>query len=477
MVKTPKTRHSKLRRDPVTIDLEPEEVSRVEEPNPADENDAARADAASDGPLLDSERADEGLADEVLAKEAAAEETPTEPAADDRNALDEDVRARTHAEPRYAAGFGRSPDATDYDTDPEQEEPELESSPVGSGRRSGLAAGLVGGLLALVGAGGLQFAGLLPSPGNDGNPNIAGLQVEIDALRQEIDRLKNVSGTTGEQRFDGLVTTVDQLKSDLAGLRNAVEAGGAGDGAAVQALDDKLKEIETAVAALGESGSGASTKALDAISQKIASVEGALDTASKAAAAADARLARLEQNVAGLSQEIEAQADQPRIALAIAASGLKAAIERGGPFAAEVETFAAVAPNASELAELRALAEQGVPSRADLVAAAPGAAIAMIDASKDIDDNAGFFEQLMSSAESLVTVRPIGAVEGEGVPEKVARMEAALKDGNLARALAEYDTLPGPPKAAGAGFADTIRRRLKAEEMVDKALAGALKAG
>ena len=50
------------------------------------------------------------------------------------------------------------------------------------------------------------------------------------------------------------------------------------------------------------------------------------------------------------------------------------------------------------------------------------------------------------SAESLVKVRPIGAVEGAGVPETVARMEVAVKPGDYAKALAEYDTLPEPPR-------------------------------
>ena len=43
-------------------------------------------------------------------------------------------------------------------------------------------------------------------------------------------------------------------------------------------------------------------------------------------------------------------------------------------------------------------------------------------------------------------------------------------------ALAEYETLPEGPKAAGAAFAEQVRLRQKAEELVDRALAGALKA-
>jgi len=83
---------------------------------------------------------------------------------------------------------------------------------------------------------------------------------------------------------------------------------------------------------------------------------------------------------------------------------------------------------------------------------------------------------LLSSAESLVTVRPIGAVSGEGVPEKVARMEVALKSGNLEQAVAEFDSLPDAAKAAGAEFADKVRARLDVEKLVDQAVASAMKA-
>ncbi len=93
-----------------------------------------------------------------------------------------------------------------------------------------------------------------------------------------------------------------------------------------------------------------------------------------------------------------------------------------------------------------------------------------------MDENAGFFGRLLSSAETLVKVRPVGAVEGPGVPETVARMEAAVKQGDYARALAEYDTLPEAAKAAGASYAAGLRARVDAETRVDALVSSAMKA-
>jgi hypothetical protein len=101
---------------------------------------------------------------------------------------------------------------------------------------------------------------------------------------------------------------------------------------------------------------------------------------------------------------------------------------------------------------------------------------AIIAAAKPLAENAGFFDRLLSSAESLVSVRPIGVVEGSGIPETAARMEFAVKSGNLDQALTEYESLPEPAKAAGSAFADRLRARAEAERLVDRLVAGAMKA-
>ncbi|RWF97788.1 MAG: phage tail protein, partial [Mesorhizobium sp.] len=195
-----------------------------------------------------------------------------------------------------------------------------------------------------------------------------------------------------------------------------------------------------------------------------------------AAKAADSRIAALEQSVQQLSGKVDAQASQPKIALAIAASALKAALDRGAPFATELDTFAAIAPDSPELGVLRGYAEKGVPTRATIASEAEAAANAMVEAATPVDQNAGFFQSLMSSAKSLVQVRPVGAVEGKGVPETVARIEVAVNQGDYAKALAEYDTLPDASKAAGADFASKLKARLEVEKQIEALIAGATKA-
>ena len=188
------------------------------------------------------------------------------------------------------------------------------------------------------------------------------------------------------------------------------------------------------------------------------------------------RIDGLERQVASFSERLAEQAEQPGVALAIAASALKAAIDRGTPFMSELETYAAIAPDSPEVAALRDMAAAGVPTRAAIEAQMPAAATAMIAAGRPVDAQAGIVDRLLSSAQSLVAVRPVGMAEGSDAPAIVARMETLLRNGDLAGALAEYDTLPPAAKAAGADLAAQIRARHSADEIVGRALAAALRA-
>jgi hypothetical protein len=115
-------------------------------------------------------------------------------------------------------------------------------------------------------------------------------------------------------------------------------------------------------------------------------------------------------------------------------------------------------------------------TRADIAKAFPDAANAMVAAAAPVDQNAGLFQRLLSSAESVVKVRPVGEVAGEEPPARVARMEVAVNAGDYDKALAEYAALPEAAQAAGAGLVDKIKARVEVEKLVDQMIAGAMKA-
>ncbi|RVC75563.1 phage tail protein [Mesorhizobium sp. M4A.F.Ca.ET.022.05.2.1] len=483
MVKTPKMRHSKSRREPVTIELEPGAVSRIVEEDAAKTVEAEAEEAASASQP-------EAPAEPVHADQVDHEPWEHSDAAAQAGTEDAAAKGSDEAERPYPAGSDLPPNqthASDYSFEDASARAAAEDAPKATRARedymapqpkrgglNGIAAGVIGGVIALAAAGGLQFAGLIGAPGS-GGVSLDGVNGEIATLKSEIAGLKQAGGNGDAAKVDGLSSALDQVTSDVAALKSAVEQGGAGDGAGVAALGDKLKQVETAIADLQKAGSAAPVD-LGPLNEKLAGLDALVKSAGEAAKAQDGRLAALEQSVSQLSGKVEAQASQPKIAMAIAASALKSALDRGAPFAAELETFAAIAPDAPEIATLRAYAEKGVSTRTDIAAEVDAAANAMVAAATPVDQNAGFLQNLMSSAESLVKVRPIGAVEGKGAPETVARLEVAVNQGDYAKALSEYDTLPEAVKSAGADFAGKLKARLEVEKLIDSLIAGAMKA-
>jgi hypothetical protein len=353
-------------------------------------------------------------------------------------------------------------------------------------------AGLLGGVIALGGAGAAWYGGLIQLPAPPAQPAapadtaaVDGLRAEIDALRVALDEIRAAPpASPGEPadltdvnaRIEALATLVEDLRAQLGGL---AEAGSGGEGgAAIVALREALTALEARVAAL-PAGEAADLPALRAeIAATAALARQASDSAAQAVSAAGElapRLERIEGELGALAARVEEAAKQPTVALAIAASALKAAVDRGMPFTTELDTYAGLAPETAEVEALRPFAAQGVPTRADIEGRFDEAAGAMIAAARGDDPQAGFFEKLWASALSVVEVRPIGEVQGDDAPAIVARMEVAMNRGDYARAIAEFDTLPEASRTAGAAFMEGLRARHAADELVGKVLAAALR--
>lgn len=426
MVNSPKIRHSKPNRDPLTIDLDARP-------------DASAASAASEaGPV--GPDPDRPLLDDIPPEAPAAASTSTSVHASSASSSDSGAAtAMGSPAPRRGAG-------------------------------SLIAAGLVGGVIALAGAAALNAAGVLPAPGSAAlSADVEGLRAELEAMREQVQAAPDAA----TPRLDELATALAQTRTDLEAMRT----GAAQSAEAAGTVDERVKALETVITAVQTGGTPVD---LAPVNGRLDTLEAAIDEARQAAAGASApleqRLSALEARLDDLDGKVREQAEQPNAALAIAASALKAAIDRGGPFMTEIETFASIAPQSTEVEALRGMAASGVPSATAIDADFPAAASAMIAAARPQEPDAGFLDRLMSSAQSLVQVRPVGMVEGEGVPAAVARMEVALQAGDTAAVIAEYERLPEAARTAGADFIAKVKARQAADGLIQSILAAALKA-
>ena len=74
---------------------------------------------------------------------------------------------------------------------------------------------------------------------------------------------------------------------------------------------------------------------------------------------------------------------------------------------------------------------------------------------------------ILAEAGNLITVRPVGEVEGEDAPARVARAERRLDRGDLAGAVAEVAALQGGAAEVLAPWKAEAEARLAAEAAVD----------
>ena len=458
MVKAPRTRHSKGDRQPVTIDLGAADITRIEEK--ADKPEFVSS-------ISETEPATPGVDDNRETMAGEQHDTASRMQAGGQNA----DRAGAHG--------GNVPPATD--------EPSVTpNEPTAPSRRgsvgSVLAAGVAGGVIALLVAGGLQWAGIIPGLArNDANgQKIATLESDFAALKQDLAAVKNTPPDNGivalKQGLDQANQKIRQQADALDQLRaaQAKDSAGAGQPVATQLkdLENRLSKIENTVKANASGEAG-----LTALDQKVNGQAKSAQANSQALASQSERIGKLEQSLAALSQKVAANTEQPKIALAIAASALKSAVDRGTPFVSELDTYASLAPHSPELDALRRLASAGVPTREEIVAGIGPAADAMVEAGRPAQKSSGLLNDLVESARSLVKVRPVGEVSGTGVGATVARIEVDIKAGDFTKAMQEYKTLPQDVQAAASAYFTKVETRLQAENLVQKTLAHALKTG
>lgn len=403
-------RHSKNTEKPVTIDLDSRDFIAAADTEKRMESHAGDPDSAS----------------------AAEVEVPLEAEGEPLSEQESDRAMDAHEQP--AAAGSEPPPAT----------PAEASGQRRAGTSGLIAAGIVGGLVALLGAGAVQYAGYLPSSPapQTPSPEVANLAAEIDGLKQTVAAL-------------------------------AASPPVADDGA----LEKRIAALEAAAQAPA-TNVPADSGASDALNQKVSELGNEIDQLRATLAQSSEQQASSGADIARRLDEAEKKLNEPRedvaVAKAIAAAALKAAIDRGGPFLAELDTFAGVAPDDPAVTDLRSFAATGAPSRTELIRQVPDVATAIVGSIDQPDPNQGWSDRLMASARSLVTVRPVGNIEGESVEAIVARMEDKVKNGDLPGASAEWNALPERGKQASADFKRSLDARIRVEELVGGALSKAI---
>ncbi len=342
-------------------------------------------------------------------------------------------------------------------------EPQQPAQKNGAGT-SHLLAGIAGGVIGLGGLLALQWGNVIPSPG---------AKVTAEQLAHMEQQIADLRSNPAPAPLD------DASRAQLAALEKNVQAAEIKAEAVAGSFADLQQQIAALPKETGQQAAAdtsALTERLDALETKLSAAQNRADEATAGVTGNTGTISSLESKLTSLQEKVTQASRQPDATVLIAANALKMAIDRGGSFKAELDTYASIALDEASIEQLRAHADKGVPTVADLNAWFGAVANRIVATENKLPPDAGIWDQLVASARGLVSVRPVaGNVSGTGVGPITARMEAALQAGDLERALTEWEQLPADAKATSQEFADQMRARRDADALVQRLVADSLK--
>ena len=235
------------------------------------------------------------------------------------------------------------------------------------------------------------------------------------------------------ERLAGLDETLGSADARLAALEDRV--GG---------IDARITELESRPAVEVPDGSGAMASQLEDFRSE-------LDTVTAAARAeieaAQERANQIEADAAQAAATAKEQAALARIS---------AALESGAPFQDALGDL----PDAPEA--LSAVADDGVATLSDLASDFPAAARAALSSAEGPSVDASSGDRLGAFLRRQTNARSLSPQDGESVDAVLSRAEAAVSEGDLAKALGEIGALPEAPKSAFHGWIEKAQARQRA---------------
>jgi hypothetical protein len=218
-------------------------------------------------------------------------------------------------------------------------------------------------------------------------------------------------------------------------------------------LEQRLAADEARLARL-EHAPGPNAGALDALASRVLEIATPPGAATPAPADLAARLDSYalksdEQALAARVTKLESQdvaGAIRRSAAALALANLVRASEGASGFRSELQSLAAIMPDAPEAKDLARYAK-GIPTEAMLESSFPRAADAALAADRRAHA-AGWLDRLWVNISSLVTIRRVEARAGDDTESRLSRANASLANHDLEGAIREMQRLDATARDA-----------------------------
>jgi hypothetical protein len=173
----------------------------------------------------------------------------------------------------------------------------------------------------------------------------------------------------------------------------------------------------------------------------------ALEDIAHRLAALESRQTALQQKQEGLGRLADAATvPDNTIRVATVAVALRDAVERNGPFAAELAAARSLGLDETALASLEPFAATGLPTPSELfrnlAALLPELRRLSIQSGPDL----GYLDRLQASAIRMLNIRPVRDEPGDDPATVLSRIEFKMPQQDIDAMVAELDKLPAPAK-------------------------------
>ena len=180
-----------------------------------------------------------------------------------------------------------------------------------------------------------------------------------------------------------------------------------------------------------------------------------LDALTNRVAALESAVKALSENAAHPAEGANDQAAR----LTIAAEALRAAVERGAPYQAELAAVQSLGVTQDATAPLQSFAANGVPTPAALAQELAALTPDLRRASEPSSGGSTFLERLEAHAQHLVSITPVDAPAGNEPSAVIARIEADAEHADIAAALTDIAALPATAKPLAADWVGKAKAR------------------
>jgi len=249
----------------------------------------------------------------------------------------------------------------------------------------------------------------------------------------------------------------------LAARVAAAEAQSKSLGDSLAALNRRLDEVAAASQSVLAQAKAAAAAATDAMTNaaRTGVEQSDIDALNNRIAALDNRIAALESTMKSLSTDAQrpASADDRAARLTVAAEVLRAAVERGAPYQAELATVATLGADQTATAPLELFAADGLPNAAALAQEFALLTPSLLQASGAAPRESSFLGNLEAHAQKLVRITPIEAPAGDDPSSVIARINIDAARGDIAAALAGIARLPESARTLAASWVKKAETR------------------